>query len=76
MSRWEDLPWKDRIVHLDLTVEEKNDVTRLILKDVPADDREVAVPKDKAVAIDSIRKRLKASGKLVERLVLVLHCSL
>ena len=74
MSRWEDLPWKDRILHLDLTVEEKSDATRLILKDVPADDREIAVPKDKAAAIDSIRKRLKASGKLVESPCIAASC--
>ena len=63
MSRWEDLPWNERILKLDLKVEEKSDATALILR-MPPIDREIAVPKDKAVAIDSIRKRLKASCEL------------
>jgi len=72
MTRWEDLPWNERILQLDLNVEEKSDATALILC-MPAIDREVAVPKDKAVALDSIRKRLKASGESLTFLAILLH---
>ena len=62
MTRWEDLPWNERILGLNLDVEEKSDATALILRLQPMN-READVPKDRAVALDSIRKRLKAPGE-------------
>ena len=57
------LPWNERVLQLDLTDEEKGEATNLILELQPCD-REVAVPKYKAVALASIRNRLaKASGE-------------
>ena len=62
MNGWQDLPWNKRILHLELSVEDKIDVTALILQ-MPPIDREAAVPKDKAEALASIRERLKAFGE-------------
>lgn len=65
MTRWDKLPWDDRILHLDLSLEEKSAAIILIddLGEPWPARQEAAVPKDKAVALDSIRKRLKASGE-------------
>lgn len=65
MTRWEELPWDDRILQLDLSTEEKSAAIVLIsdLGEPWPARQEAAVPKDKAVALDSIRKRLKASGE-------------
>ena len=64
MTRWDDLPWNERILQLDLNVEEKSAAINLIdsLGEPWPARQEAAVPKDKAVALDSIRNRLKASG--------------
>ena len=61
MARWEDLSWDDRILNLtELTEDEKNRAIIVIgnLGEPRPARQEVAVPKDKAVAIDSIRRRL------------------
>ena len=63
MARWEDLSWDDRILNLiELTDEEKSKAF-IVIGDLgepwPAR-QEAAVPKNKAVAIDSIRRRLAA----------------
>ena len=62
MARWEDLSWDERILNLELTVEEKSRAI-IVIGDLgepwPAR-QEAAVPKNKAVAIDSIRRRLAA----------------
>jgi hypothetical protein len=65
MTRWEDLAWNERILQLDLTVDEKSAAINLIdsLGEPWPARQEAAVPKDKAVALESIRKRLKASGE-------------
>ena len=65
MTRWEDLPWNERILGLDLGLEEKSAAIILIgdLGEPWPARQEAAVPKDRAVALDSIRKRLKAPGE-------------
>ena len=65
MTRWEDLPWNDRILELELELWEKSNAIILIgdLGEPWPARQEAAVPKDKAVAVDSIRRRL-AGGRL------------
>ena len=65
MTRWEDLPWNERILQLDLNIEEKSAAINLIgdLGEPWPARQEAAVLKDKAVALDSIRRRLKDSGE-------------
>lgn len=66
MTRWEDLPWDERILQLDLTDEEKSAAIALIGDLIgepwPAK-QEAAVPKDKASALYSIRKRLLEASR-------------
>ena len=63
MTRWEDLPWDERILqHEDLSADEKSTALILIValgEPWPAR-QEAAVPKDKNVALGCIRSRLNA----------------
>jgi hypothetical protein len=52
--------WEDRIAELQgLTEKEKGKVYNLIVKQLPAHDREAAVPKTKAMALASLKERLE-----------------
>ena len=60
MTRWEDLPWDERILGLELTEEDKGMAFNVIgnLGEPWPARQEAAVPKNKAVAIISIRNLL------------------
>ena len=56
---WEQLPWDQRLFALDeLSKEERGKLHALIFKTVARDDREQAVPRNRDLAVISLREQL------------------